>query len=137
MRSKWIDSVATGLALCLSAANPASAQQDFQWRGRLSVGQTIEIKGINGDVRATASTSGEVEVTAARSARRSNPDEVRIEVVPHAGASPSAPSIQHLPAANRIGASRETEVESNTRTTIRSYISTCAFPTASGSSGGR
>jgi Putative adhesin len=84
MRSKWIDSVATGLALCLSAANPASAQQDFQWRGPLSVGQTIEIKGINGDLRATPSTSGEVEVTAARSARRSNPDEVRIEVVQHA-----------------------------------------------------
>ena len=84
MRSKWTSGAAIGLALCLFGSL-ASAQQDFQWRGRLPVGQTIEIKGINGDIRATPSPSGEVEVTAARSARRSNPNEVRIEVVQHAG----------------------------------------------------
>jgi hypothetical protein len=84
MRPKCLSRVLAGLAISI-LASPALAQSDFQWRGRLVVGQTIEIKGINGDVRATASTSGEVEVTAARSARRGNPDDVRIEVVPHAG----------------------------------------------------
>src|SRR5947208_15441845 len=59
--------------------------QDFQWRGQLSSGQSIEIKGVNGDVRATASSSGDVEVSATRTARRSNPADVRVEVVPHAG----------------------------------------------------
>jgi hypothetical protein len=77
-------SVFAGVAL-LAAPSRAAAQTDFQWHSRLASGQTIEIKGINGDVRATASSSGEVEVTAARSARRSNPADVRIEVVPHAG----------------------------------------------------
>jgi putative adhesin len=69
----------------LAGAAPAAAQADFQWHGRVNAGQAVEIRGINGDVRATASSTGEVEVTAARTARRSNPADVRIEVVPHAG----------------------------------------------------
>jgi hypothetical protein len=84
MRPNCTSCVITLLALCVTAS-PGSAQSGFQWHGRLAAGQTIEIKGINGDVRATGSSSGDVEVTAARSARRSNPDEVRIEVVPHVG----------------------------------------------------
>src|SRR6185436_18495961 len=84
MRTNWMASVIVSVAM-LAAAPHAAAQTDFQWHGQLASGQTIEIKGINGDVRATASSSGEVEVTAARSARRSNPADVRIEVVPHAG----------------------------------------------------
>jgi len=76
-------------AVCASAAvlvcsTLAFAQADFQWRGQLAPGQTIEIKGINGDVRAVAG-SGDVQVTAAKTARRSNPADVRIEVVPNAG----------------------------------------------------
>jgi hypothetical protein len=73
-----------GLALfgCLSSA---AAQSDFQWRGRLTPGQTVEIKGINGDVRAVAASTPEVEVTAIKSARRGSPADVRIEVVPNAG----------------------------------------------------
>jgi hypothetical protein len=63
----------------------AAAQADFQWRGQLSSGQTIEVRGVNGDVRAMPSGSGEVEVTATRTARRSNAADVRIEVVPYAG----------------------------------------------------
>jgi DUF4097 and DUF4098 domain-containing protein YvlB len=81
MRTNW---TTAAIATVLVAAHLA-AQTDFQWRGRLASGQIIEIKGINGDVRATASSPGDVEVTAARSARRSNPADVRIEVVPHAG----------------------------------------------------
>jgi hypothetical protein len=82
MHMNWTCCAIAGLTIWISAS-PAAAQTPFQWRGRLASGQTIEIKGINGDVRASASSSGEVEVAATRSARRSNPDEVRIEVVPH------------------------------------------------------
>src|SRR5438034_5148693 len=78
-------SVAVVSVAILVGAAPAAAQGDFQWHGPLNAGQSIEIRGINGDVRATASSTSEVEVTAARSARRSNPADVRIEVVPHAG----------------------------------------------------
>jgi putative adhesin len=83
MRAKCAGCLGVALAVFVGAA-PAGAQ-DFQWRGQLASGQAIEIRGVNGDVRAAASSSGDVEVTASRSARRSNPAEVRIEVVPHAG----------------------------------------------------
>ena len=83
MRTNWITPAVVGATLLM--LSHVGAQTDFQWHGRLASGQTIELKGINGDIRATASSSGEVEVTAARSARRSNPADVRIEVVPHAG----------------------------------------------------
>jgi hypothetical protein len=74
---------AAGLLILLTVA-PAAAQ-DFRWNGRLTSGQSIEIRGINGDIRATVSSSGDVEVTATKTARRGNPDDVRIEVVPHGG----------------------------------------------------
>jgi DUF4097 and DUF4098 domain-containing protein YvlB len=70
-----------GGMLGLATAVPAIAQSDFQWHGRLSTGQVIEIRGVNGAINASASSSGDVEVTASKSARRSNPAEVRIEVV--------------------------------------------------------
>jgi hypothetical protein len=84
MRVNWTCCAIAGLTLWVSAS-PTAAQAPFQWRGQLASGQTIEIKGINGDVRAVASSSPDVEVAAIRSARRSNPDDVRIEVVPHGG----------------------------------------------------
>jgi hypothetical protein len=59
-----------------------SAQGEFHWKGTIPAGQTIEIKGVNGDVIAVAGTDA-VEVTAVKSARRSDPEEVMIEVVPH------------------------------------------------------
>src|SRR4030095_2716588 len=73
------------VSLLLAASSPAAAQSDFHWNGALTSGQTIEIKGVNGSIRASASSSGQAEVTATKEARRSNPNDVRIEVVPHAG----------------------------------------------------
>src|SRR3989454_6569761 len=60
----------------------AAAQGEFHWKGKVTPGKAIEIKGVNGDVRAVAG-SGDVEVTAVKHARRSDPDEVKIEVVQH------------------------------------------------------
>src|SRR3989441_12798193 len=60
----------------------AGAQGEFHWKGKVAPGKAIEIKGVNGDVRAVAG-SGEVEVTAVKHARKSNPDDVKIEVVQH------------------------------------------------------
>jgi len=66
---------------------PAAAQREerFSWHGRVAAGQAIEIRGINGYVHATPSSSGEVEVSALKEGRRSNPADVKIQVVPHAG----------------------------------------------------
>ncbi len=79
-----------GAATPTSAQRPSrdgSAQEvaDFVWRGAVGTGQTVEIKGVNGDIIAERSADGEVEVRAEKRARRSDPEEVRIEVVEHAG----------------------------------------------------
>lgn len=60
----------------------AAAAQDFHWSGRLAAGKRLEIKGVNGSIRAVATSGAEIDVTARKSARRSDPDEVKIEVVP-------------------------------------------------------
>src|SRR2546423_12530540 len=72
------------VAAALPFARPAAAQGEFHWKGQLAAGKTIEIKGVNGDVSAVAG-SGDVEVTAVKHAHKSDPDEVKIEVVPHDG----------------------------------------------------
>ena len=71
--------VVVGLALVPRAA---PAQGEFHWKGKIAPGKAIEIKGVNGDVRAVAG-SGDVEVSAVKHARRSDPDDVKIEVVQH------------------------------------------------------
>jgi hypothetical protein len=60
------------------AANPQS------WRGLVLQGSAIEIKGVNGPINATASSGQEVEVSAVMKGRRSNPADVRIDIVQHA-----------------------------------------------------
>ncbi len=62
----------------------AAAQGEFHWKGKVATGKAIEIKGVNGDVRAVASSGGgDVEVTAVKHARKSDPDDVKIDVVQH------------------------------------------------------
>ena len=67
------------------ASGHAKQSDRWTWHGRVAEGKTIEIRGINGDVTAEASDGPEVEVTAVKRGRRSDPDEVRIEVVEHEG----------------------------------------------------
>ena len=63
----------------------AQESGDFVWHGAVGTGQTIEIKGVNGPIIAERAAGGEIEVRAEKRARRSDPSEVRIEVVEHRG----------------------------------------------------
>lgn len=76
-------------ACVVATAALATAQQysggDFKWRGAVASGATLEIKGVNGDVTAEPATSGEAEVIAVMRGRRSDPRQVRVEVVQHPG----------------------------------------------------
>ncbi len=60
-------------------------QEPFRWSGRVAAGKTIEVKGVRGTIRALPASGGEVEVVATRRGQRSDPESVRIEVVPHEG----------------------------------------------------
>lgn len=66
------------------AAEPQRQGTEFRLREPLAAGRTLEIRGINGGVSAEPATGGEFEVVAIKRARRSDPDEVRVEVVRHA-----------------------------------------------------
>ncbi len=68
-------------------ARDTGAQQvgDFTWHGAASTGESIEVKGVNGDVIAELADGSEIEVRAEKTARRSDPDDVRIEVIEHSG----------------------------------------------------
>ncbi len=68
-----------------AAKRPSRAGEDFHWSGRIAAGKAIEVKGVNGRIVAEAASGGEVEVVAHRSGRRSDPDQVTIEVIEHAG----------------------------------------------------
>lgn len=64
----------------------SSAQEDFRWSGRLAAGQRLEIKGVNGAIRAERSSGSEVEVTAVkREGREGRLQDVRIERITHDG----------------------------------------------------
>lgn len=71
------------LALLLATAGIAMATEGntFHWNGRVVPGQVIEIIGVNGNIHAEASGTNQVEVTAEKTGRRSDPAGVHIDVV--------------------------------------------------------
>jgi hypothetical protein len=60
-------------------------QEEFRWAGVVDAGDVLEIKGVNGPISATPASGREVEVVAVKSGRRSDPANVTIDVVEHAG----------------------------------------------------
>lgn len=69
------------------ATAPAAhrAGEPWEWRGRLSAGQTLEVRGANASIRALGTDGDRAEVRAVRSSRRGDAGEVEIRVVEHAG----------------------------------------------------
>lgn len=70
------------LLLALPASLPAQ-DVDFSWKGRVAAGKRLEIKNVNGDIQAMLASGNEIEVSATKRARRSDPDEVEIQVIEH------------------------------------------------------
>jgi DUF4097 and DUF4098 domain-containing protein YvlB len=77
---------ALAAALVAALALPAlAAQEEFHWAGKVAQGDAVEVKGINGGITATGSSAGQVEVTAVKRGRKSDPASVKVEIVEHAG----------------------------------------------------
>ena len=80
--------LAAMMAAALAAAPVLAAtqkQDDFHWSGTVASGGAVEIKGVNGGIVATGAPAGQVEVTAVKKGRKSDPAEVKIDVVEHDG----------------------------------------------------
>lgn len=70
----------------LFEATPAAWQaQDWEWQGAVDRGDAIEIKGVNGSIKATGTSGGQVVVSAVKKGKDDDPASVRIEVVEHSG----------------------------------------------------
>ena len=77
-------STAAALLLALLSTAPISATQDFEWTGRIQSGQTIEIKGIIGDIQATAVSGTQARVVAEKyEGRNGDAEDVQIDVIEH------------------------------------------------------
>ena len=79
-----------GVGLCLASAAVSAprfelAAQDFEWSGRMGEGETLVIRGISGDVRATLASGSVAEVVATKTGRRSDFDDVSIEIFEQRG----------------------------------------------------
>lgn len=61
--------------------------EDWEWSGQIESGDAIEIKGINGEIKASATSGDQVVVRAVKESSngRSDPSSVQIEVVEHSG----------------------------------------------------
>src|SRR5438874_625826 len=71
-------------SLAVGAEAPISSTANpFHWKGTLAAGQTVELRGVQGDMNIEGVAGNEVEVTANKSGEGA--DEVSIAVVPHAG----------------------------------------------------
>ncbi len=65
----------------LAIAATLQGTPDFHWSGVIAAGKTLDIRGVNGDIRAVAAAGNQVEVTATKRGRRSDPASVEIKVV--------------------------------------------------------
>ncbi|MEO8359296.1 MAG: DUF4097 family beta strand repeat-containing protein [Vicinamibacteria bacterium] len=81
--SSWVEEVAGDISD--SVSGPKRTGTPFRWTGKIAAGKNLEVRGVNGTIRAVPSNGSEVEVVAIRTGRKSDPDSVRIEVVPHSG----------------------------------------------------
>ncbi|GBD33602.1 hypothetical protein HRbin33_02597 [bacterium HR33] len=74
----WVLVLASGAVIAAAEQGP-----EFNWRGRLDPGQELAVRGVKGEIVVKRSPGNEARVSAVKRWRRSDPDEVRIEVVPH------------------------------------------------------
>lgn len=68
--------------LLVSCTAYAAQVDDFQWRGQVARGRLIEIRGINGDIHAFPSSSGQVEVVARVADEGGGASPVQVQFVP-------------------------------------------------------
>ena len=83
MSNRFVVAGLLALAIPAALAAQTAPSKDFHWSGKLAAGQRLEIKGVNGAIHATGTTSGTADVSARKHSEngRSDPDEVKIVVV--------------------------------------------------------
>ncbi len=73
-----------GEVSCSNNILQSESATEFRWSGRVAPGLAIEVKGINGDIKAEAANRAEAEVVALKRSTHNDPGSVEIKVVEHA-----------------------------------------------------
>ena len=68
-----------------SPTGPGDGLQDLDWSAGMQAGTTLEIRGVNGSILATAAPDGTARVTADKNGNNSPESSVTFEVVTHSG----------------------------------------------------
>src|SRR5260221_686237 len=58
---------------------------DFQWQGQLAPGQLLEVRGVDGSIRAVGTSGNNASVTVRKTGQTNDPGGVSIQVVPFEG----------------------------------------------------
>jgi len=90
---RWAAAAAFTVVLVAAPARPAASDSDsdgntrdaFHWTGRVAPGKTLEIKGVNGSIRAQLASGDRIRVDAVKHARKSRIEDVTVEVIEHEG----------------------------------------------------
>jgi hypothetical protein len=130
MRNRF---VLGALVLTTATLAPSARGEDFRWTGSLGAGKVLEIKGVNGGIDARPASGNQAEVTAHKSARRSNPEDVEIKVVEHADGVTIC-AVYPTPSGSRTNECQPgSGGRMNTATTTSAWSSPSAFPRGSAS----
>jgi hypothetical protein len=73
--------MATVAMAALCETGGTAQDNPFRWNGKMEAGQTLEVKGISGDIRAELSSGNTAEVVAEKRGRSSDFDRVEVRVV--------------------------------------------------------
>lgn len=84
-RALFAGTVLTATVMIAAAAAQQQNGDDFRWTGQIARGKSIEIKGVNGPIKASAASGNQVEVLGHKHGRRSDPASVRFDVIQHDG----------------------------------------------------
>lgn len=77
--------MAVAAVALVMVATPAAAQETWSWNGTVAPGRTLEVKGVNGQIRAVAAEGSEARVRVTKRSRRDDTSEVRMVVLEHSG----------------------------------------------------
>jgi hypothetical protein len=77
--------ISVGLLVSASRGSLAAPAKEFSWQGPIAAGKTLDLRGVHGAIHAVRAPGREAIVRATKSARRADPDEVRIETYEDGG----------------------------------------------------
>jgi hypothetical protein len=73
--------LATAALVAVCGAGAYAQENPFRWSGKMSAGQTLEVKGISGDIHTELASGSTAEVVAEKHGRSGDFDRVEIRVV--------------------------------------------------------